>query len=65
MYEKLKACLVERGMSRKDFAGKLGLSESALSARFNGNTGWTIKDIKKASEVLDIKSESIGPYFFT
>ena len=64
MYEKLKACLVENNMSRKEFASELNLSESAISSRFKGVTGWTIKDIKKACKILNIKSEDVGKYFF-
>lgn len=64
-YSKLNGRIVEKCGSQKQFAGKMGLSTRSMSLKMNSKVGWKQEEIKKACEVLELKSEEIPIYFFT
>jgi len=61
-YVKLRAAMVERGLTQKDLARILGISTTALSAKFTGKTNFTFKDIKVLKAALQL--ETVDEYFF-
>ena len=64
-YAKLKGRIIEKFGSQKNFAARIGMSQQALSRKMNCETGFTQADIVKWAEILDIKRDDYGAYFFT
>lgn len=63
-YRKLKGRIIEKYSSQAAFAAVLGTTEQTISRKMNAVTSFSTDDIKKWSELLDIKSNEIGEYFF-
>ena len=63
-YRKLKGRIIEKYNSQAAFAAVLGTTEQTISRKMNAVTSFSTDDIKKWSELLDIKSNEIGDYFF-
>ncbi|WP_270245740.1 DUF739 family protein [Lactococcus lactis] len=63
-YSKLKGRIKEKYGSQQDFAKAIGLSEKIISDKLNNKSYWKQSDIDFATELLDIKKEDIGIYFF-
>ena len=60
----LKGKIVEVFGSQTKFAEAMGWTDAMLSFRMNGHVAWKQEDIAKACELLDIKEEEVGKYFF-
>lgn len=63
-YDKLRGRIIERFKTQERFAQSLGISKNSLSLKMNGKTGFSQDDVKKWCDLLDIKTEEIGEYFF-
>ncbi|MCT3093370.1 DUF739 family protein [Lactococcus lactis] len=63
-YSKLKGRIKEKYGSQQDFAKAIGLSEKIISDKLNNKSYWKQSDIDAATELLGIKKEDIGIYFF-
>lgn len=63
-YNKLRGKIVEMYGSQKSFAEALNLSEQSVTAKLNGRSEFSQKDIIKWCEVLGINAEHITDYFF-
>ena len=63
-YWKLRGRIMEKFGSYKNFAAKINISTTMLSAKLNGRYGITRNDISEWSVLLDIKLDEIGGYFF-
>lgn len=63
-YAKLSGRIVERYGTQADFAKAIGLSERSISLKLNGKLGWKQQEMAKSCELLDIRPEEIGSYFF-
>lgn len=63
-YRKLKGRIIEKYNSQAAFAAALGTTEQTISRKMNAVTSFSTDDIKKWSELLEIKSNEIGDYFF-
>lgn len=63
-YWKLRGRIMEKFGSYKNFATKINISTTMLSAKLNGRSGITRNDISEWSVLLDIKLDEIGGYFF-
>jgi len=63
-YSKLKGRIKEKYGSQQDFAKAIGLSEKNISDKLNNKSYWKQSDIDAATELLGIKKEDIGIYFF-
>ncbi|WP_418275602.1 helix-turn-helix domain-containing protein [Isoptericola jiangsuensis] len=44
-----------RGLSQKDLALELGLSRTAVSARFRGHAPWTLDEIGRLAQLFDCR----------
>ena len=63
-YPKLRGRIYEKYGSLSAFADALGVSKQVISQKLNKHQGFTIANIGKWSELLDIQQEEIGVYFF-
>lgn len=63
-YDKLSGKIVERFKTQADFAKAIGLSERSISLKLNGKLGWKQQEMARSCELLGIKVEEIGSYFF-
>lgn len=63
-YNKLKGRIVEKYGTQGKFAEILGISKTAMSKKMNCETGFSQEDIIVWSELLGIKPEEYGEYFF-
>lgn len=64
-YSKLNGRIVEKYGTQLRFSEALGLSESLLSKKLNGNVSFKQNEIQRACELLDIDPNDIPLYFFT
>lgn len=64
-YDKLKGRITEICKTNKEFADKMGMTQTTLSLKLNNKTQWTQPEIFKAVDVLMIDSSDIPAYFFT
>lgn len=57
-YRKLKALIVEKGISQKDLAVKLGKSRTALNQNLNGTGGdFSLTDVRLICEIFQISAD--------
>ena len=64
-YRKLRGRITEICGSQRALAEKIGLSETAVTMKMTGRSGFSQDDILQWAEVLQIKPEEYGAYFFT
>lgn len=64
MYDKLKGRIVEKYGSQSKFARKMGVHPVSVNQKMVGKVGFTVENIRKWSEMLDIDRDEIGRYFF-
>lgn len=64
-FDKLLGRIIEKYGTRKAFASDMGMSESSLCDRLNGKIPFKMEEIWKAANLLDIRPDEIGEYFFT
>ena len=62
-YRSLKKRLIDLGLIQKELARKIGLSQSAMSERMNGNVEFTAGEMKQIMDVLGIPAEDLYRYF--
>ena len=63
-YSKLKGKIKEVLGSNTKYAELLNLSEASISAKLNSKVPFSIFEIDKSLEILDIPKEEIPYYFF-
>lgn len=63
-YRKLSGRINERYGTRKKFAETLGITETAMSNKMNGISGFSQKDIEKWADLLGIPVSQYSDYFF-
>ena len=63
-YWKLRGLFHSCGYRDQEVAEYSGISRYTMSARMNGHQPWTSKEIAAICELLDIKQDEIGEYFF-
>lgn len=64
-YNDLRGRIIAKYGTQGKFAEKLGISRNSMSKKMNCETGFSQEDIIVWSELLDIKPEEYGVYFFT
>ena len=64
-YSKLLGRIKERGYTQYKLAKEIGMDKSSLSAKLNGKSAFTTKEIDCICKVLDISNSEIVDYFFT
>lgn len=63
-FSKLRGRIVEHYGTLAAFAKAYGISENSLSLKMNNKTKFSSGDIIKISDMLEIKKDEIGDYFF-
>ena len=63
-YSLLRGKVREKQMTLAQFAGLLGISNTSLYARLNGNVPFNQDEIWRAVECLSMKREDIPALFF-
>lgn len=63
-YKRLRGRIVEKFTSQARFAKAMGMSSQMVCARLTGRSTFTPGEIWYACELLGIKDEAIGYYFF-
>lgn len=61
-YPKVRAKIIEKYGSQKEFAAAIGKTEQTITAKLNGNSEFTQSDITMWATLLGI--EDIDGYFF-
>jgi transcriptional regulator with XRE-family HTH domain len=62
---KLRGLIREKYGTQEAFARDMGISDCSVSKKLNGHSEWGADEIRRACELLGIKSEDIPLYFFT
>jgi transcriptional regulator with XRE-family HTH domain len=57
----IRAKLIQAGRKRTEFAAAMGMTESTLSRRFNGETEWTITEVINAARFLGVPITDLTP----
>lgn len=60
----LKAYRVRLGLTQKDIANKLGISEFAYNKRENGHVDFTLSELRKLKQVLGMGDDDLIRIFF-
>lgn len=60
----LKAAIVRAGLTQGDFAKEIGISYNTMTSRMNGETSFSIDEVDKAKDVLNIDNSEIIAIFF-
>lgn len=63
-YAKLRGRIVERCGKQSAFAKAMGINEGTLSNKLSGKSSFTMGEVVKACEVLDISMKDVSSYFF-
>jgi transcriptional regulator with XRE-family HTH domain len=63
-YSKLLGRIKEFGYTQEKLAIEIGRDKSSLSAKLNGKSAFTTKEIDSICMVLDIPNSKIVDYFF-
>lgn len=63
-YNVLKGKITEVCGTRSEFAKRLGILPSSLSARLNGNSDFSSEEIIRSCDILGIPVTDIYKYFF-
>lgn len=63
-YNKLKGRITEMFGNQKNFAEKIGWSESKLSKKLNNEVDFTQKEILLFAKYLEIDMQEVPSYFF-
>lgn len=61
---KLRGRIIEKYGSQSRFAAKIGKTEQTVTAKLNGNSGFSQDDIVEWCNALDIIADHVGEYFF-
>lgn len=64
-YQKLRGRIVEKYGTQSNFAEAVGLTEQSITAKMNGRTAIRNDEILLWCELLGIRTNEIGQYFFT
>ena len=59
-YSVLRGRIVEKCGSIGNFAQKMGISKTSISAKLNNDSGWSQEDISKAVKILQIEDGSLA-----
>lgn len=63
-YTLLRGRIRDHGMSQKEVAEKIGVSEGQFCQKMNGNFAFRQDEINRICTLLDIEPAEIGRFFF-
>ena len=62
---KFRAKVIENGLTMKQIAEMLHISEVTLYRKINGTSDFTRKEIQKLKEILKLDTKTVEEIFFT
>lgn len=62
--QKLKGLTIAKGMTQKQLAKSLGIDKSTLSRKVNNQASFTIEEVKKIAEILELSGPELNEIFF-
>lgn len=63
-FNRLRGLIIEKFGTLYAFAGAMGMSSAAISARMHGTVDWNAPEMAKACEVLGVPLSECHLYFF-
>lgn len=64
-YSKLRGRIVEKYGTQSEFAKAFGISDNSMSRKLNNKNSFSVDDIIRITQMLDIQSKDVSSYFFT
>ena len=64
-YSKLRGRIVEKYGTQSEFAKAFGISNNSMSRKLNNKNSFSVDDIIRITQMLDIQSKDVSSYFFT
>lgn len=64
-YTLLRGRIRDRGLTQKEVAEKVGISEGQFCQKLSGNFVFRQDEIDRISDLLGITANEIGPFFFS
>ena len=64
-HSKLLGRMRELGFTQNTLAKAIGITEGTLNGKLHNRTHFTMRDIDRICEVLDIHNYEIGTYFYS
>ena len=64
-YTLLRGRIRDRGLTQKEGAEKVGISEGQFCQKLSGNFVFRQDEIDRISDLLGITANEIGPFFFS
>lgn len=64
-YTLLRGAVRRKYGTLKEFSKTLGITQTALGLKLNGKQSFSMKQIIRIVELLDLTTDDIGDYFFT
>lgn len=61
---KIKARMVELGLTQKSIAAKIGIAAPTVSQKINNVRPMMLDEVEKFSEILKIRDDQFREYFF-
>jgi transcriptional regulator with XRE-family HTH domain len=62
--ERLNKTIAEKGLFRRFIAGKMGISDSALSKKLSGKSEFTIGEVNSLSSIIQLNKRERDEIFF-
>lgn len=63
-YPKLRGRIREKYGTQEAFAVAMGIHPATLSAKLQGRVDWSLQEMKRAAELLELTVEETPAYFF-
>jgi transcriptional regulator with XRE-family HTH domain len=63
MYRYLSGRLKQLGIRQQDLGPRMGLSQSAISSRFNDRVPWSIDEMYRLMDICQASPEELHIYF--
>lgn len=63
-YPKLRGRIREKYGTQKAFAVAMGMHPTTLSTKLQGRFDWSLQEMKRAAELLELSVEEMAVYFF-
>ena len=64
-FAKLRGRMVEKNVTCKDLADRIGMEPPGLSLRLNGKRQFRLNEVEEIVTALDIPEDQVAAYFFT
>lgn len=63
-YPKLRGRIREKYGTQEAFAVAMGMHPTTLSTKLQGRVDWSLQEMKRAAELLELSVEEMAVYFF-